>query len=112
MRKLIWSVPAALAGSLWPLAAVAQQAGEYPGYGWHMWNGGWGGWIFGPLMMIVFIGVIVAVVVLLVRGLAGPAHHGAGPSSRTDPLDILKERFARGEIDREDFEDRRRTLGK
>jgi putative membrane protein len=32
------------------------------------------------------------------------------PPART-PLDILKERFARGEIDKAEFEDRRRVLG-
>jgi putative membrane protein len=67
---------------------------------------------FGPLMMILFIAAIVVVVVLLVRWLGG-AGHGAAPHSppgRT-PLDILKERFARGEIDKDEFEERRRTLG-
>ena len=112
MTRMTWSVPVALAGFLSPLAAAAQQAGEYPGYGNHMWNGGWLGWIFGPLMMIVFIGVIVAVVMLVTRGLSGPAHHAPGPSSRPDPLDILKERFAHGEIDQKEFEERRRVLGK
>ena len=112
MRHVLSSVLAALAGVLLPLAAAAQPAGEYSGYGNHMWNGGWFGWFFGPLMMIVFIGVIVAAVVLLIRGLSGPAQHAPGPSSRPDPLDILKERFAHGEIDSEEFDERRRILGK
>jgi len=37
-----------------------------------------------------------------------PPHQS--PPTRT-PLDILKERFARGEIDKAEFEDRRRVLG-
>jgi putative membrane protein len=68
--------------------------------------------IFGPLFMILFLALLVAVVVILVRGRAG---HGPGrphqsPQART-PLDILKERFARGESDKAEFEDRRRVLG-
>ena len=64
----------------------------------------------GPLMMIVFVAVIVAAVVVMVRWLGGS--HGAAPPSppgRT-PLDILEERYARGEIDKEEFEERRRVL--
>ncbi|MDH3793201.1 MAG: SHOCT domain-containing protein [Rhodospirillales bacterium] len=80
-------------------AAWAQQQ-PGPSYGPHMW-----GWMFfGPLIMSVVIGAVVAVVVILVRGGGGP------PPGRT-PLDILKERFARGEIDKEEFEERRRVLG-
>ena len=77
-----------------------------------MWDGGWHGWFFGPIMMIVFIAVTVIVVVLLVRWLGAPSHGPAwrGPPGKT-PLDILKERFARGEIDKQEFEERRRTLG-
>lgn len=84
-------------------------------YGPHMmsWGGGWYGMIFGPLFMILVLAVAIAVVVLLVRWLGGPwqgaAPHQA-PVGRT-PLDILKERFARGEIDKNEFEERRRVLG-
>ncbi len=81
----------------------------------HMWGygGGWGWMIMGPLMMIVVIAAIVAVVVLLVRWLGGAPQgpHPAHPSPPGKaPLDILKERFARGEIDKEEYEERRRLL--
>lgn len=87
------------------------QGGDDRYYGHHMWDGGW--WMFlGPLWMIVFIAAIVAVVVLLVRWLGGASHgalHTQQPPTKS-PVDILKERFARGEIDKEEFEERRRLL--
>lgn len=84
---------------------------ERYGYGPHMmdWGGGWFGMIFGPLFMILVLALVIAVAVLLVRWLGGP-WHGTVPPGRT-PLDILKERFARGEIDKAEFEERRRLLG-
>jgi putative membrane protein len=70
--------------------------------------------IFGPLFMVLFLAILVALAVVLARWLGGPwsgAHlpHQL-PPTRT-PLDILRERFARGEIDKAEFEDRRRVLG-
>jgi putative membrane protein len=69
---------------------------------------GWGGMIFGPIMMIV----VVVLVVLLVRWLGEPGHGvtSHNPPGKT-PLDILKERFAKGEIDKDELEERRRVLG-
>lgn len=101
----------AAAALLVPSPVLAQQA-QGPSYGPHMWDGWWHGWFFGPIMMIVFIAVVVAVVVLLVRWLGGPGHGSPHhlPQTKT-PLDILKERFAKGEIDKEEFEERRRVLG-
>ena len=87
-------------------AAQAQQYPDHP----HMW-GGWGGMIFGPLMMTVFLGAIVVVIVLLVRWLSsGPTGTAVPPPAGKTALDILKERFARGEIDKEEFEERKRLL--
>lgn len=85
------------------------QDGEYY-YGPHMWDGGW--WMLGgPLMMIVFIAAVVVVVILLVRWLGGPSHRTAPyPPSGKTPFDILKDRFARGEIDGDEFEERKRVL--
>jgi putative membrane protein len=105
-----------IVGALVPLSARAAAAPAEP-YAWGsqmMWGWGWYGMIFGPLFMILVLAVIIAVAVLLVRWLGGtwqpPASPHHQPSGRT-PLDILKERFARGAIDKEEFEERRRVLG-
>ena len=90
--------------------AWAQQAGPPYGPG-MMWPGEWYGMMFlGPLMMILFIAAIVVLVVLAVRWLGGA---GGGPprALQSRALEILKERFARGEIDKQEFEERRRALG-
>ena len=67
-----------------------------------MW--GLGGMFFSAIMMSVFIAVAVAVVVFILRWLGG-SHIGRTPADKT-PLDILKERFARGDIDKEEYEER------
>jgi putative membrane protein len=98
----------------WAWAQASSDAERY-GYGPHMmgWGGGWYGMVFGPLLMILVLAVVIAVAVLLVRWLGGPwqpaAPHQTLPG-RTS-LEILRERFARGEIDKEEFEERRRVLG-
>lgn len=98
-----------LAGLILPGTALAQAQG-YPDRS-YMWDGGWG-WghmIFGSVMMIAFWGTIIFLIILAVRWLGG-AGHGPGPGGKS-AVDILKERFARGEIDKAEFEERRRTLG-
>ena len=90
-------------------SAWAQQSGpQY--YHDHMW-GNWHGWFMGPIMMIVVIGFVVALIVLLVRWLGGHGHasQSHNPTSNA-PLDILKERFAKGEIDKDEYEERRKVL--
>ncbi len=94
------AVPATV---LTTVSAAAQTYGDHP----HM-GGGWGGMIIGPIMMIVFIALIVGAVVLVVRwtGLGGSALAGGANKARN----ILDERFARGEIDKDDYEERKRGL--
>jgi putative membrane protein len=115
MQKILVQTVAAL--SLLPGAVWAQAPSDAErGYGWgHMmgWGGGYA-MIFGPLFMILFLAILVALAVVLARWLGGP-WPGIYPSHQLPPtrtpLDILKERFARGEIDKAEFEDRRRVLG-
>lgn len=91
-----------------PALAWAGEAREYYGHGpGMMWGGGW---FLGPIMMLVFIAGIVLVVVVVVRWLGAPGHGAAAEPPAKTALNILRERFARGEIDKEEFEDRKRVL--
>ena len=64
---------------------------------------GWGIW--GWLMMPLFWGGIILLVVWLVREVSGTN------SSRSNrALEILKERYAKGEISREEFEAKKKDL--
>jgi putative membrane protein len=94
-----------------PAMALAQPGPGWDWRGgpgpWHMW-GGWGfGWIF-PLLMIVFM---IALCVFLMSRVhwghdRGPFHgYHAGSA-----LQILSERFAKGEISKEEFEEKRAIL--
>jgi len=58
--------------------------------------------------MLVFWGLAIAVIVFVVRWLAANDHAAPG---RDSSLRILRERFAKGEIDEEEFERRKRALG-
>lgn len=68
----------------------------------HMGDAGWGGWLASTAMMLIFFGALAAVVVVLVRRPAG--------GTPETPERILAERFARGEIEEDEYERRRRAL--
>ena len=69
-----------------------------------MWWNNWMPWMFfGPAMMLIFLAVCVALGYLMMRA-------GAGRPGQGRALDILRERYARGEIDQREFEERRRLL--
>jgi putative membrane protein len=96
----------------------------YPyGYGHMMWGGpdGWG-WHPGLVIACTFFAVlaiigIMAIFVWLVRwAVHGFPFYRQGLHhflhGRSTALDILEERFAKGEIDKAEFEDKRRTIGR
>ena len=95
----------------WTLAQ-GQPAGERYGYGPGMmgWGEGGYGMFFGPLFMILTLVAVIAAIVFLIQWLGGGSWQGAQKPTGPAPLDILKARFARGEIDQKEFESRRKVL--
>jgi len=85
-----------------------------------MWNGhygmmgGWDGWgWFWPFHFIIpllFLALIVFAVVLVVRYAIGGSEYGSRPERRPSGLDALDERYARGEINRDEYLQKRRDI--
>jgi putative membrane protein len=77
------------------------------GYGW-----GWGSWFGMGLVMTLFWALVIAAIVALVRYVSGS--RDASRSTSTDesqhPEELLAERFARGEIDEQEYQRRRELL--
>ncbi|MHB0981053.1 MAG: SHOCT domain-containing protein [Thermoleophilia bacterium] len=103
--------------------------GGWNGGGWNGggWNGGgWnGGGAWGPagdLLSLVFLAALVVGVILIVRALfaspsRGPEWRPSGPPpvdrgyyEPPSALRVLEERYARGEIDRQEFLERKNDL--
>ncbi len=83
-----------------------------PGGGMMGW-GGYGGFglgFVGMLFMLLFWGLIIVGLVLLVRWLWDQGRSGTGSGTGEAPLDILKRRYARGEINKEEFDRMKKDL--
>jgi putative membrane protein len=84
------------------------------------WYGhGMGGWGYGlmTLSFIVFWGLVIAAIVLLVRHFGRPGQQagsfqppGSPAATRSTAEQLLSERYARGEIDDEEYQRRLNTL--
>jgi putative membrane protein len=85
------------------------------GYGpqWGMMGGYGYGYGFGLIHMVVWVVILVAIVVgviWLVRSFAGTGGQGALPR-RSAGLDVLEERYARGEINRDEYLQKKKDIG-
>ena len=97
---------------------ASAQTGQYGGYGGY---GGWGmgpgmmggygmGWFGGILMVVFWILIIVGLVFLikwLIQSTGRDRTTGIGGNRS---IEILKERYAKGEIDKEEFESKKKDL--
>ena len=77
--------------------------GLYNDYGWGAGN--MMGWFGGGIMMIVFWVLFIALIVWVVREFSGK-----NSKSSSNALDILKERYAKGEMNKEEFESKKKDI--
>jgi putative membrane protein len=69
------------------------------------------GW-FGGIFMIIFWVLVIVGLIFLIKWLiqSTKGDSGSGRSGSSKALDILRERYARGEINKEEFEEKKRDL--
>ncbi len=82
--------------------------------GWHDFGMGpgmmWGFWGVGLIFMIVFWALIIVGLILLIRWLARVTKAAKTTGTEESAVEILKKRYARGEIDKEEFEQKKRDI--
>ena len=73
------------------------------------WHGDWNGWAWLAMSasMVLFWGLVIWAVLSIVRSTSSSERSA---STDRDPEQILRERFARGEVDAEEYERRRDLL--
>ena len=71
---------------------------------WYM-HDGWGWWmVFGGIWMLLFWIAIIWLVVWGIKSIVGRRESKTSTSEKRDPLEIAKERYAKGQISKEEFE--------
>jgi putative membrane protein len=77
-----------------------------PGMGWGYGMGG-----FGSIIMLVFWIAVIVGIIFLVRWLVvSMGSSGRSARSEDSALEILKRRYARGEINKEEFQEKKKDL--
>jgi putative membrane protein len=93
------------------LASAQAWCGDMEAWRYNMMGDMGGGWGmgFGLISMILFWGLVILGIAALAKWLMQQSSSGGSPRDKT-PLEILQERYVRGEIDREKYEQKRQDL--
>jgi len=84
------------------------QMGGYMGPGMMGWGYGMGwGW---SIIMIAFWIAVIAGIIFLIRWIAVSTDKGKAAGGEDSALEILRKRYARGEINKQEFEEKKRDL--
>ena len=109
------TLAAAAIATMAPFGTVANAQPYGPG----MMGGGYGhgygmgGFGYGPIHLIFWAVILIAIIVgviWLVRSMSGQGGHHA-PSKRSAGLEVLEERYARGEINRDEYLEKKKDIG-
>ncbi len=76
---------------------------------WNHWGGAW--MIVMMVLMVLFWGGIIALIVWAISRLTRRASKSESQMVKSNPLDIAKERYAKGEITKEQYEQIKKDLG-
>ncbi len=76
------------------------------------WDHGisWPGMIFGAVMMLLFWGGLITAAVIIIRAIVGNSGNQGPKAGEEDALEILKKRYARGDIDKKQYDEIRQDL--
>ena len=107
-KTAVTSVLAGLVTVLRPILAQAQERPYDWGWGMHPMSGMWGAWGLGMmLMMLLFWAAVIVAIVVAIRWLVS---QGKESRPADTALDILRQRYARGDISKEEFDAKKRDL--
>ena len=84
------------------------------GTGWEMMGpgmmGGFGWWWFMPIIMIPFWVLVIWVIMAWVSGVSRRSTSDSDSNSSDSALEVLKRRYARGEISKREYEEKKKDL--